>query len=417
MKTETIDSAFVRRYVLAVSLIALLASGAFYILSLVLKQSDSTALLVNVSGKQRMLTHRIASLSQQYYLYRPQGTHYHKELHQRIGENLSAAIKEMSSANIALSSGVLNGEKLELSYEIRDLYFGDSALKYRVEKYLYKASSLLNDPNNSQNDELLDSLIGNADTLYPDLNRAVEQYQREGEKKIETIRKFETLAFALTILTLLLEIIFIFQPMATRIKELFKDLEHQRENLEQEVQARTLKLEQMNMQLMHLASHDPLTGLKNRLNMEHELEEILEHYEHNHIPYAVLMLDVDWFKNINDTYGHDVGDFVLRELANLLKSSVRDYDSVFRAGGEEFVIIFNRISEEKAVEKSEKIRRVIEEHPFGFNGVTLSVTVSGGLYYPSTMEAKGVNGIIKSADKALYKAKNSGRNKIMVARI
>lgn len=415
MKAEQVHSIFIKRYIFAVSLIGLLSSGAFYTLSLALQQSDSTALLVNISGKQRMLTHKIASLSQECHYYSPVGEHYHKETYERTCDNLRAAIKEMSSANILLSSGLVNGKKLELSYEMRDLYFGNDDLKYRVEKYLKKASGLLHSKSDVHADEVLESLTVDADNLYYDLNRAVELYQKEGEQKIETIKKFEIIAYAMTILVLLLEIIFIFQPMATKIRELFTDLEFNRKNLEHEVQARTLKLEQANMKLMHLASHDPLTGLKNRLNMEHELEEIIAHYKHNHIPYAVLMLDIDWFKNINDTYGHDVGDYVLRELANLLQSSVRDYDSVFRAGGEEFVILFNRISEEKALEKSEKIRKTIEEHPFGFNGLMLSVTISGGLYYPSAIKADSVNSIIKMADIALYDAKNSGRNQIVSA--
>jgi len=413
MKTENIQSVFTKRYVVAVSLIALLSSIAFYILILVLKESASTALVVNVAGKQRMLTHQIASLSQQYHYYNPDGQHYHQQLFENNGEALKSAIKEMSSANIALSSGILNDKKLELSYEIKELYFGDANLKLRVEKYLDKAHTLLIEKHDAQSHLILEKLLNEANTLYPDLNRAVELYQKEGEEKIEKIQKYEALAFGLTILTLLLEVILIFQPMATNLKELFTELENNKANLEKEVHARTLKLEKINLRLQHLASHDPLTGLKNRLNMEKELEEILNHYENNHIPFAIFMIDIDWFKKINDNYGHDVGDYVLQELSDVLRSSVRDYDSVFRAGGEEFVIIFNRITSEKAIEKAETIRQKIESHHFGFNGTTLRITISGGLYYPLISPPQSSDQIIKLADSALYEAKHLGRNCIV----
>jgi len=413
MKAENIQSAFTKRYVVAVALIALLSSGAFYILLLALKESASTALVVNVAGKQRMLTHQIASLAQQYHYYNPDGPNYQKQLFENNGEALKSLMKEMASANIALSSGSFNGKKLELSYELKELYFGDTDLKVRVEKYLEKAHSLLIANHDLQSHITLEKLLNEANALYPDLNKAVELYQKEGEEKIDKIQAYEILAFSLTILTLLLEVIFIFQPMATKFKEVFKELEHNRANLENEVHARTLKLEKINLRLQHLASHDPLTGLKNRLNMEQELEAILNHYENNHIPFAILMIDIDWFKKINDNYGHDVGDYVLQELSDVLRSSVRDYDSVFRAGGEEFVIIFNRIATEKAIEKAEAIRKKIETHHFGFNGTTLRITISGGLYYPAISPPQSTDQIVKLADSALYEAKHLGRNCIV----
>lgn len=220
-------------------------------------------------------------------------------------------------------------------------------------------------------------------------------------------------AWCFTVFALLFEVIFVFQPMSYRIKELEHEMKFTKETLEQEVQLRTISLEQANQKLLKLASHDPLTGLKNRLNLEHHLEVLLEHYAKHGIPFAVLIIDIDWFKKINDTYGHDAGDFVLRELSILIQNSIRPEDSAYRAGGEEFVIVFNRILEDKALEKAESIRQMVENYLFSYNDIDLNVTISGGVYHPHWITMNEVQGILKLADEALYRVKRSGRNKIL----
>ena len=149
--------------------------------------------------------------------------------------------------------------------------------------------------------------------------------------------------------------------------------------------------------------------------MERDLEELIIQYEKNHLPYAVLMLDIDWFKKINDSYGHDAGDFVLCEISKIMLESIRVQDSVYRAGGEEFVIIFNRITREQAIEKAESIRLGVQEHLFMYNNVKMHCTISGGLYHPDILKSSSVQGVLKLADNALYEAKHSGRNTMVEA--
>lgn len=149
--------------------------------------------------------------------------------------------------------------------------------------------------------------------------------------------------------------------------------------------------------------------------MERDLEELIFQYQKNHLPYAVLMLDIDWFKKINDTYGHDAGDFVLMEISKIMLESVRIQDSVYRAGGEEFVIIFNRITREQAIEKAQAIRVGVENHVFEFGDERMQCTISGGIYHPDILKSSSVQGVLKLADNALYKAKGSGRNTIVEA--
>lgn len=409
MKTEALKETFTKRYILALFLVALLATAAFFILHMALKSSDSTAYIINVAGKQRMLSQRIASLSQQYHLQ----CYFHKvsaNENALLKSTLTLLIQEMRQANTSLSSGEIatNTSALET------LYFGTPNLAKRVETYLSLSEEVLEAKSQNPSHTLLSELLHYAETLLPDLNTAVELYQKEGETKIALIKNLELGAWILTLTTLLLEIIFIFQPMAHAIKTLFLKTSWQYHELEQQVKARTLDLEQTNQKLSHLASHDPLTGLKNRLHLEDELDRLMLHYKINHLPYAVAMLDVDWFKKVNDTYGHDAGDFVLCELSKLFVSTVRQEDTIFRSGGEEFVIIFNRIKQEDVFNRCELIRQRVEAHTFVYKGDILKITISGGVYHPDDKEVLSVREVLKHADNALYLAKSKGRNRIVM---
>ncbi len=408
---QEVKSDFTKRYVIAISLIALLSTAAFFFLHLALKTSDSTALIVNMSGKQRMLSQRVASLSQQYYarVYAAQGP---LEA-QLIRTNLLAAITEMEAANTALSTGRLNDTvRVELSAAIRDLYFGQTDLKDRVEEYLLKARRLAATPSPSEAGSLHREIIEISNPILIDLNHAVLQYQQEGEENIARVQRTETVVWIVTLITLLLEVIFIFQPMASKIRELFQEVTWNQQNLEQQIALRTIHLEEANQKLQHVASHDPLTGLKNRLNMERDLEELLHQYEKNRQPFAVVMLDIDWFKKVNDLYGHDAGDFVLIEFAKILLGEVRVQDSVYRAGGEEFVIVFNRISKEQVGDRVARLLVSVEEYPFVYNDITIRTTVSAGIFHPENTCAENVQEVLKCADGALYEAKRAGRNRM-----
>lgn len=412
MQAQELKSSFTRRYVIAISLIALLSTGAFYFLHLGLKTSDSTALIVNMSGKQRMLSQRVASLSQQYYSH-IYGDKKNIPL-ELIQTDLLMAIDEMGRANTALSSGKLKeGIEVRLSPAIREIYYGESDLKKRVEGYLQRAKRLSQVPSQEESAALLREIILISNPLLQDLNTAVLQYQKEGESNLSAVKQLETLVWIVTLITLLLEVIFIFQPMANKIRELFQDVIWNQEHLEQQVAMRTMSLENINTKLLQLASHDPLTGLKNRLNMERDLEELIAQYEKHHLPYAVLMLDIDWFKKINDSFGHDAGDFILCEISKIMKEKVRIQDSVYRAGGEEFVIIFNRITREQVFEKAEDIRVSIQNHRFIFNLQVIQCTISGGIYHPDIIDASTVQEALKYADNALYEAKHAGRNRMI----
>ncbi|HLD22661.1 MAG TPA: type IV pili methyl-accepting chemotaxis transducer N-terminal domain-containing protein, partial [Sulfuricurvum sp.] len=191
MHVQELKSSFIKRYVIAISLIALLSSGAYYVLTLALKASDSTALVVNISGKQRMLSQRIASYSQQYYLrVYADGTYSDSDT---IRAALRAAIEEMADANRALSSGNLKeGVAVGLSLEMHSLYYGDTRLKARVEEYLKRAERLSNAHSQHEAMTHLGEILELSDPLLSDLNTAVLQYQKEGEENITAINDLES---------------------------------------------------------------------------------------------------------------------------------------------------------------------------------------------------------------------------------
>lgn len=414
IKAEELKQNLTKRYILAILLIALIVSTTFYIFHLFFQSIDSNTLILTMSEKQRMLSQRIASQSQYYYLYKFDKKEQ-KEA-QKIALELYAVTRDMKDANERLCSGEFsNREKIELSNEVWKVYFGKIQLKKRMDEYLALVDALVKVNTKHDAKVIFGKIIPLSDTILPDLNTIVTQYQQESEEHLARIYRLELFAWVLTLFVLMFEVIFIFQPMANKIRELFQKVVWNRHNLIQEIQIRTISLEQTNEKLAHLASHDPLTGLKNRLNLEEELQGLMKQYKIHHLPYAVMMLDIDFFKNINDTYGHDAGDFVLCELSRIFSESVRPQDSVYRAGGEEFVIVFNRISKEQALDKSEKIRQEIQEHPFVYNNHEFKITISAGVYHPDIIQADTIQELLKLADNALYEGKHSGRNKVVVA--
>ncbi len=167
---------------------------------------------------------------------------------------------------------------------------------------------------------------------------------------------------------------------------------------------------------IEMAITDALTGLHNRRYMESHLGTLAEQASSRGKPLALMMLDIDFFKSINDNYGHDAGDDVLREFAVRLRKSIRGIDLACRYGGEEFVIVMPETDLHVAGMVAERLRRSIAGEPFAVNKGTrrIEVTISIGL---STLELKGeaVGDVLKRADTALYRAKHDGRNRVVAA--
>lgn len=195
-------------------------------------------------------------------------------------------------------------------------------------------------------------------------------------------------------------------------------------NLEEKVKNRTWQLELLNHELIvakesaeqakdqleQMVQTDFLTGLNNRRFLFEKLEEETKKFPENQKKFSIVLADIDYFKHVNDTYGHDCGDLVLKEVAIILQHTVRKTDYVSRWGGEEFLLLLPETEAEAALNLAERIRQTIEKTEFLYDNISLTVTVTLGIAEYS--EGKTIDEIIKSADMAVYKGKEGGRNRV-----
>ncbi len=175
-------------------------------------------------------------------------------------------------------------------------------------------------------------------------------------------------------------------------------------------------LRQSVTQTIEMAVTDGLTGLHNRRYLDSHLTTLVERARARRRPLSLMITDIDRFKSINDGYGHDAGDDVLREFASRLRQNVRGIDLACRMGGEEFVVVMPDTEGAVAGKVAERIRAQIARQPFGIGkeGRTIDVTVSVGVS-ALRIEGDSVGDLLKRADLALYEAKNGGRNRVVAA--
>lgn len=163
------------------------------------------------------------------------------------------------------------------------------------------------------------------------------------------------------------------------------------------------------------ATHDPLTSLWNRGVIEEFLGREIRRSRRENSCTVVILCDVDHFKQVNDQYGHNIGDDVLRELARRLQRSVRSYDMVGRFGGEEFLVILNRCDPGTAMTRAENLRAIVAKKPFQTRANPLPITISVGVALSCDFLQENPDEILAAVDEALYAAKSAGRNCVRMA--
>lgn len=185
------------------------------------------------------------------------------------------------------------------------------------------------------------------------------------------------------------------------------------EELEGRVQERTQELESLTQQLRDLSNTDQLTGLHNRRHLDTVMTEEWERGKRYQRPLAIILMDIDHFKSVNDTHGHPVGDDCLQEVANRVKHGVRwPTDFAARYGGEEFCIILPETETEGAITVAERIRLLIEESPVETRNGPLAITISARVHSVTPNEKSSLENLLERADNALYAAKKEGRNRV-----
>jgi diguanylate cyclase (GGDEF)-like protein len=198
---------------------------------------------------------------------------------------------------------------------------------------------------------------------------------------------------------------------ATRVVNLQQESERDAANLRKFA----TELAVANRRLQQAALTDSLTGMPNRRYLLERVEQEWAAYARNQRPFSVMMIDIDGFKQINDTFGHEAGDQVLRQVAVLLRRAARTEDVVGRLGGEEFLVICPGTNQAMGVRVAERLRQTVASHVFQVDGVAIRVTVSIGISERESGMAH-VDDLMRRADTALYRAKNDGRNRVQGAR-
>jgi len=183
--------------------------------------------------------------------------------------------------------------------------------------------------------------------------------------------------------------------------------------LQDELRAKNRQLEELLERVHSMAITDPLTGLYNRRYFQELLKKEFSRVHRYSIPLSILMLDIDHFKKINDKFGHQAGDSVLKEFASIITSSIRrDIDIVARWGGEEFIILLPQTTIDGAKETALRLLSKIDSFRFSALPPTKNVTTSIGVVSTLSEEVDSIEKLIKLADNALYKAKELGRNRV-----
>jgi diguanylate cyclase (GGDEF)-like protein len=193
----------------------------------------------------------------------------------------------------------------------------------------------------------------------------------------------------------------VFPELEARVKALLR------------IKALQEELARANAELLRVSQTDGLTGVDNRRHIESRLTEAFEHAARLNEPLAVVMTDVDHFKSVNDTYGHQAGDAVLRQVAEVLRATAREIDRVGRYGGEEFLVLLPGASVEDARHYADRARAAVAAREFAYDGGTLQRTLSAGVAAWPHPEVRHQEALVKLADDALYAAKTAGRNRVV----
>lgn len=203
--------------------------------------------------------------------------------------------------------------------------------------------------------------------------------------------------------------------LSARLRDTIKKTQRELKKTREELGKNAQIIEQLKVELekyKEMAIVDELTGILNRRGILDMLTKEISRSERFKLPLSVTMIDIDDFKDVNDTYGHLTGDKVLRAVAQIMKSNIRSIDLLGRYGGEEFLLVFPNTPKENAKIAAEKLRKEVESHRFKYKDKEFRITISAGVAEYSFGD--DINSLISKADEALYKAKSSGKNRVEV---
>ncbi|MEM1229041.1 MAG: diguanylate cyclase, partial [Pseudomonadota bacterium] len=372
-------------YVVALVLLATTACSAHFVQKRAIKLQYRDAEVVNVAGRQRMLLQRIA--------WSVAGLPAAgNENISAAGARLDGALALLLESHERLSRGDLRWNAADpAAGDLREHYFaGAQSLDLHVATFAEQVRSFLALPPGTERNLYQIAIEMQAEgPLLAALDAAVGLHQRDGELKIVALERVTEALLAIMLALLLLEVLLIFRPLVRYIRA-------------------------QRAELLTLAQTDPLTGCSNR-RVFFEISRKLRFADaRREQSSALLVLDIDHFKQVNDRYGHTVGDQAICHVVTRILATIRRSDVLGRLGGEEFGVFMPSTSLKEGAIVAEKIRRAIDQHPLPLSRDALPLTVSVGVAEMAAVDAEPGEAL-SVADQAMYQAKRSGRNRVCLA--
>ena len=378
-------------FTVSLAFIVFLSIFSYSIFNESLGERYSIAQTINVSGYQRMLSQRIGLYA---YIYTQTGS---EESHLLAVESLDLMMMNHKLLLSPHNDALAQGKSSPLSAELQGMYF-ETPLELDAQINAYKASiaQVISFPASAQSHSINTYI---SVELSHALDTVVKQYEIESTAKTQTLRFYLKLSIIAVIATLFFIAIFINRPMVNRISR------YARKN---EESIKTQK--EYQAQLERLVHFDGLTGLPNRVLLTDRLSQNMSQCQRRNRSLAVVFMDLDDFKDINDSYGHNVGDELLVKMSRRMNEVLRKGDTLARIGGDEFVAIMTDL--ENIEESGSILERLLnvaaDPVTVGDNVVHVSVSIGLTLYPQDDVDA---DQLIRHADKAMHVAKQNGKNR------
>ncbi|MGH7118196.1 MAG: diguanylate cyclase [Acetobacteraceae bacterium] len=373
---STIPKRVTAAYLTALGLIALLATGAYFLLDDVAARQLDAARVTRLGGHQIMLLQRIGLLLADFEA----GT-------VTARAPLVAAISELRSTEDTLADRAGRTPRGNLSPAARELFFSAPDPLDQAIRAFIDGARRFGDPATGNMEQAYRRLQADLhERLLPRLIASLSNFESETHRHIERLRTAQRALLAMLLVALVLQAMFIFRPLVVQTRHYAAHL-------------------------YRLATSDDLTGLANRRHFMEIAARDFELARRSGRKIGVMVLDLDHFKKINDEQGHAIGDAVLRRFGEIATAMLRQSDMIARIGGDEFAILLPETDLEGATTVAEKLRRTIAEDRSG-NGPPLTTCIGVAIL---RADDNSIDDLLRRADKALYQAKYDGRNRVALS--
>ena len=377
-----------RIYLTTFALIALLITASIIIIDYIAAEEAYMVEAHDIGGRQRMLSERTVHLLLEFAVEIDQDTR------NQIVNLIEDSLQKFEKTHKLLIRGRLSDdEKVIFSESIDDIFFGEPEyLDIKARIFIYNTREVLA---RKWFPELISSYYlkqlreATKQVLHNSLDVLADQYTRNSKSRITRLRVTVAILLGGIVVVLCVVGALVFNPMFKRIGA-------------------------QEQELHKMAFIDPLANCRNRRSFLVNADTAFEHSRRYQHTFAILYIDIDHFKDINDTYGHAIGDKTIKQMTQICQNNIRDSDILGRIGGDEFGVILQECSLEFAIQTAEKLRQRISDHIISTDVGIIKFSISIGAATIIDGD-KDIDDILKRADKYLYKAKRTGRNLVIAA--